>query len=106
MATPNDGGGQGLEPDHSTSMPTAPSPPDRQADPFEVIEDVPSIDSAANDLTDQVSQLDIAKLQIDPPVAMTPPLTPPTIHTKASLGDLIESDKKLLSRLGGYGWRG
>ena len=44
-------------PPQSESAPTAPSPPLRQTDPFEMIDDVPSVQYEVDDLVVQVSQM-------------------------------------------------
>jgi hypothetical protein len=67
-----------------------------------MVDDVPSVYSATEDLASQVSQTEIPRIHGD---AMTPPLTPPTLHVdNHELFD--EGNKKLLTKLGGYGWRG
>jgi len=98
-------GGHNSEHTQSSSAPTAPSPPIRQTDPFEIVDNVPSVHSATDDVASQVSQTEIPVLHIDVPVTMTPPLTPPNVHAEG-LGIYDEGNKKLLTKLGGYGWRG
>jgi hypothetical protein len=93
----------------TTTVPTAPSPISKKSNPFDTIDDVPSIHSDTEDITDQVSQVDIPRLvSSEVPITMTPPLTPPTIITKADVeGYVVEGgSSRLFTRLGGYGWRG
>ena len=79
----------------TTTVPTAPSPISKKSNPFETVDDVPSIHSDTADIAEQVSQV-------------PPPLTPPTIITKADVeGYVVEGgSSRLFTRLGGYGWRG
>jgi hypothetical protein len=93
----------------TTTVPTAPSPISKKSNPFDTIDDVPSIHSDTQDIADQVSQVDIPRIvPSEVPVTMTPPLTPPTIITKADVeGYVVEGgSSRLFTRLGGYGWRG
>jgi hypothetical protein len=105
-----DGGGDGSIPEAgaaAVTAPTAPSPTSKQSDPFEMIDDVPSVHSeSVDDLPDQVSHLDIPRLQTEVPVTMTPPLTPPTRNTTTGLEGYGGGNKQLFTKLGGYGWRG
>lgn len=94
-----------IKPPQSESVPTAPSPPVRQTDPFETIDDVPSVHSEVEDLTVQVSQRELPLIHTDGTITMTPPLTPPALHADG-LEMFDEGNKRLLSKLGGYGWRG
>jgi hypothetical protein len=105
--TPTDGGGGGPDAVHptSSSAPTAPSPPTRATDSFEVVEDVPPVHSTEDEHVSHPSQSEVLKVQTDVPTTMTPPLTPPTSHTHASLGQFAEGNKKFLSALGEYIWR-
>jgi hypothetical protein len=105
VASTGNDGGHNSEHTQSGSAPTAPSPPVRQTEPFEMVDDVPSVHSATDDLASQVSQMEISTLHTGIPVTMTPPLTPPTLHAEG-LGMYDEGNKKLLTKLGGYGWRG
>ena len=93
------------QPSQSESAPTAPSPPLRQTDPFEVIDDVPSVQSEVDDVVGQVSQPEVLTILADGTITMTPPRTPPTLHADG-LEMFDEGNKRLLSKLGGYGWRG
>ena len=95
-----------IEPPQSTSAPTAPSPRIRQTDPFEIIDDVPSVASEPEDPVNQISQVETLRIQsIDGALTMTPPDTPPILHVD-SLEIFDKRHKRLLSKLGGYGWRG
>jgi hypothetical protein len=90
---------------HPGTVPTSPSPISRKSDPFDIIDDVPSIYTDPDDIPSQVSQVDILRIPSDIPITMTPPLTPPTIITKADV-EGYEGRERLFTRLGGYGWRG
>jgi hypothetical protein len=110
---PEDSGEGGHEadtpPDHnpSSTLPTAPSPTTKQTDPFEVVDDVPSIHSESDHLDDQVSHTDIPRIPTDIPITMTRPLTPPSRNAEDHLTKLDEGSPRLLfAKLGGYGWRG
>lgn len=86
------------------SAPTAPSPPlSKPSNPFDTIDDVPSIHSETDDV---VSQVQIPRIPSDIPTTMTPPLTPPTIITEVDVEGYEEGSPRLFTRLGGYGWRG
>jgi len=88
------------------TAPTAPSPISRKSDPVDIIDDVPSFYTDPDDVPSQVSQVDIPRVPSDVPITMTPPLTPPTIITKADVEEYEEGRERLFTRLGGYGWRG
>ena len=104
----NEGGGVEVDEINATSAPTAPSPPIRTTDPFEVIDDVPSVQSdGLDDLGAQVSQMEMPRIQIDGhDVTITPPMTPPKNRVHDSGEEMDEGHKQLLTKLGGYGWRG
>ena len=70
-----------------------------------MIDDVPSIQSEVEDLTVQISQMEVPTIHIDSTITMTPPLTPTTLLADG-LEMFDEGNKRLLSKLGGYGWRG
>ena len=91
-----------------TSAPTAPSPPTKTTDPFEMIDDVPSVHSdAVDEIGGQVSEMAVPRVQIDGhEITMTPPMTPPKNHVHEINDSLDEGHKQLLTKLGGYGWRG
>jgi hypothetical protein len=104
------------EPHLSTTVHTAPSPLSKRTDPFDDLpDDVPSIHSETidkiDDHSDQISisqEIDILKIPSDLPITMTPPLTPPTMITKADV-EGYEGEggsARLFTKLGGYGWRG
>ena len=78
------------------TAPTAPSPPLRQTDPFEVIDEVPSVKSASDE---QPLSPDISKVH----PSMTPPLTP---NLSRAHPEVVNGGAKYLTILGGYGWRG
>lgn len=94
-----------IKPPQSESAPTAPSPPVRQTDPFEMIDDVPPVQSEVEDLAVQVSQIEVPTIHSDGTISMAPPLTPPVLHSDGP-EVFDEGNKRLLSKLGGYGWRG
>jgi len=81
------------------TAPTAPSPPLRQTDPFEVIDEVPSVKSLSDE---QPVSPDTSKVH---PLAetMTPPLTPDVSRAHP---EVVNGGAKYLTILGGYGWRG
>jgi hypothetical protein len=70
-----------------------------------MIDDIPSIQSEVEGLTVQVSQMEVPTIHTDGTIAMTPPHTPTTLHADG-LEIFDEGNKRLLSKLGGYGWRG
>lgn len=70
-----------------------------------MIDDVPSVHSETEDIANQVTQMEVPRTHSEVPVTMTPPLTPPTLHADGP-GTFDEGNKRLLSKLGGYGWRG
>jgi hypothetical protein len=70
-----------------------------------MVDDVPSVHSATDELASQVSQMEVLTIHTEVPATMTPPLTPPTLHADDP-GTIDEGNIKLLSKLGGYGWRG
>ena len=74
-------------------------------DPFEMIDDVPPVQSEVEDLAVQVSQIEVPTIHTDGTISMTPPLTPPVLHSDGP-EVFDEGNKRLLSKLGGYGWRG
>jgi hypothetical protein len=87
------------------TAPTAPSPTSKQMDPFELIDDVPSVHSEADDFPGQLPQIEIPTSRTETREhILTPPLTPPMLHNE--MGGLVDGNKRLLSILGGYGWRG
>ena len=107
--TVNDGGhGPEVDQTNTRSAPTAPSPPIKTTDPFEMIDDVPSVHSESVDNLDaQVSQMEVPRLQIDGhEITMTPPMTPPKNHVHDGSEEIGEGHRQLLTKLGGYGWRG
>lgn len=102
-----DGGGGIPATTTNATAPTTPSPTSKQSNPFEMIDDVPSVQSeTVDDLAEQVTHVDIPRLQTDLPVTMTPPLTPPTQSKSDDLERYEEGRKPLFTKLGGYGWRG
>jgi hypothetical protein len=70
-----------------------------------MIDDVPSVQSEVEGLAVQVSQMEVPTVRTDDAITMTPPLTPTTLHADG-LEIFDEGNKRLLSKLGGYGWRG
>jgi len=104
----DEGGLSDVDQMQTASVPTAPSPPSKTTDPFEMIDDVPSVHSeSVDDLGAQVSQMNVPTIQIDGhEIAMTPPLTPPKAHTHNGSQNMEERHRHLLTKLGGYGWRG
>jgi hypothetical protein len=89
------------------TAPTAPSPTSKQSNPFDMLDDVPSVQSeAVDDLAEQVTHVDIPRIQTDLPITMTPPLTPPAQITGDDLEGYEDGRKRLFTKLGGYGWRG
>jgi hypothetical protein len=104
----NEGGGSEVDQTGTTSAPTAPTPPMKATDPFEMIDDVPSVHSeSVDDLGAQVSLIEMPRVQIDGhEITMTPPMTPPKDHIHDGIQEMEEGHKQLLTKLGGYGWRG
>jgi hypothetical protein len=80
------------------TAPTAPSPPPRQNDPFEAIDELPSVHSAS----DKQPPMDVSEVRLVPQT-MTPPLTP--VLSRDQPQD-VDGGTKYLTILGGYGWRG
>jgi hypothetical protein len=97
------GGGGASEYDHSNTIPTAPSPVPKPDASFEMVDDVASINCEEDNMVIQVSQMEIPTAPRIAPVTMTPPHTPPKNETLPEHG---ENHGRLLSKLGGYGWRG
>jgi hypothetical protein len=101
MVNGDEGGGEEHEESgpSGTTAPTAPSPPPGHNDPFEVIDEVPSVYSASDE---HLASMDASKA---PAVSgtMTPPLTP-VLSRDQNPGTVNEA--KYLMILGGYGWRG
>ena len=94
------------EPEQSASAPTAPSPPSRQTDPFEIIDEVPSsLPAEGVDFDSPSHQIEIPGVQMDDLVTIMPPLTP-AVDGHDDFGPFSEGHKQLLTKLGGYGWRG
>lgn len=100
------GGGSLSEFNHPHTESAAPSPSPQNNSSFQIVDDVPSIHSGEDDVISQVSQMEIPHAPRDLPITMTPPHTPPTSIAQVSLPGLEEGNRKLLSKLGGYGWRG
>jgi len=68
-----------------------------------MIDDVPSVQS---ELDDQIAQTEAPTILAAISDAMTPPLTPTRVEASDHLGQLDEGTTPLLTKLGGYGWRG
>jgi hypothetical protein len=97
------GGGGLAEYNHSNTIPTAPSPIPKTDSSFEMVDDVASIHSEEDNIVIEVSQMEIPTAPRIAPATMTPPHTPPKNETFPEHG---ENHGQLLSKLGGYGWRG
>jgi hypothetical protein len=91
--------------DHPHIVPTTPSPTPQHTNSFEMVDDVASIHSDENTILSQVSQLAIPNAPLNVPETMTPPHTPPNLNENPH-SNLKEHNGRLLSKLGGYGWRG
>jgi len=88
----------------ASTLPTAPSPSAKYTDPFESIDDVPSIHSVdEGHVSDEVDQVEIPRLPSQLPLTLSPPLTPSSNGEHDGKTD--KHALKLLTKLGGYGWR-
>ena len=89
----------------SLTMPTAPSPSIKPSSPFDGVDDVPSaLPDGEPHISEQVDEAEIQQLPIEFPTTLTPPLSPNANKMGHHVADQVGF--KLLSRLGGYGWRG
>jgi hypothetical protein len=104
-ATISSGGGGTDDYDHLHTVQTTPAPKPQHNDSFEMVDDVASIHSDEDNIPSHVSQLAIPNAPLNIPETITPPHTPPKVNENPQ-PNLNENNGRLLSKLGGYGWRG
>jgi hypothetical protein len=97
-----------IETEQFISAPTAPTPPLRDSDPFDVVDDVPSVHSEDEGPDHTAPDTNTFRSQTDDDLT-APTISPPNISTEPALDEFGEfhlEQGQLLSKLGGYGWRG